>query len=132
MLTSKIHAFTMIIGFFVLIFGFFTARYLKKKRWWLKMHKSLGISGASFTMLGFFLIVSHLLLSGRPCFTHWHGYVGLVIAFFAVIMPAIGFIQLKIRNTALKIRPIHRFSGWIMLMAMLINIILGMRMAGIL
>jgi hypothetical protein len=47
-------------------------------------------------------------------------------------MPALGFIQLKMGKAAGKIRPVHRFFGWIMLMAMLINIVLGMRMTGIL
>jgi hypothetical protein len=131
MLTSNIHAVIMITGFIILIFGFFTARYLKKKRWWLKMHRSLGVSGASMTMLGFFVIVFHLLFSGRPFLTQSHGYAGLMIALFAVVMPVLGFIQLKIGKAAGKIRPIHRFLGRIMLMAMFINIILGMLIAGI-
>ncbi|MCX5806464.1 MAG: hypothetical protein NT010_10425 [Proteobacteria bacterium] len=131
MMPSDIHVALMITGFFVLFFGFFTARFMKKKRWWLKMHESLGVFGAFLTMLGFFIIVFHISLSGRPYFTQSHGYVGIMIALLAVIMPTLGFIQLKIRMVAGKIRPIHRFFGWIMLMAMFINIILGMYMAGI-
>ena len=131
MLTSNIHAALMIIGFFILFSGFVTARYMKRKRWWLKAHKAFGVSGASLTMLGFFIIVFYLLLSGRPYFTLLHGYVGLAIILLAFVMPALGFIQLKIRNIAGKIRPIHRFFGWIMLVAMFINIILGMYAAGI-
>jgi hypothetical protein len=131
MLMINIHAVLMIAGFLILLCGFITARYMKKKRWWLKAHRFLGVSGASLTILGFFLIVFNLLLSGRPCFTMLHGYMGLVIALLAFVMPALGFMQLKIRKIAGKIRPIHRFFGWIMLTTMFINIILGMRIADI-
>ena len=131
MLTNNIHAAMMITGFFILLSGFFTARYMKMKRWWLKAHRSLGVSGASLTIIGFFVIVFHLLFSGRPIFTMLHGYAGLAIALLAVIMPILGFMQLKIGKSAGKIRPIHRFFGWIMLITMFINIILGMRVTGI-
>lgn len=132
MLLSNIHAGSMVIGFFILFSGFLTARYLKRKRWWLKTHKALGISGALLTILGFFAIVFHISINGGPHFTESHAYVGLVIVIFAFVMPALGFIQLKMGKAAGKIRPVHRFFGWIMLMAMLINIVLGMRMTGIL
>jgi hypothetical protein len=131
MLISNVHAVLMITGFFVLFSGFFTARFMKSKRWWLKAHRLLGVSGASLTIIGFFVIVFHLLLSGRPFFALLHGYVGIVIALLAVIMPVLGFIQLKIRRIAGKVRPVHRFSGRVMLVMMFVNIILGMRLAGI-
>ncbi len=131
MLTSNIHAVLMITGFFVLLFGFFTARYMKMKRWWLKAHRSLGVSGASLTILGFFVIVFYLLFSERPIFTMLHGYAGVVIALLSITMPVLGFMQLKIRKAAGKIKPVHRFFGWIMIVMMFINIILGMRVAGI-
>jgi hypothetical protein len=60
-----------------------------------------------------------------------HGYAGIVIALLSIAMPVLGFMQLKIRKFAGKIRPIHRFFGWIMIIMMFINIILGMRIAGI-
>ncbi|MCX5813168.1 MAG: hypothetical protein NT178_11585 [Proteobacteria bacterium] len=132
MLLSGIHAGFMIIGFFILFFGFLVARYMKRKNWWLKTHRALGVSGALLTMLGFIAIVFDLLSSGRFLFTLRHGYVGIVIVMLAVVMPVLGFIQLKKRKAVVRIRPIHRFLGWIMLMAMFINIIIGMNIVGIL
>jgi heme A synthase len=132
MLLSGIHAGFMIIGFFILLAGFFTARFMKSKRWWLKTHRTLGVYGSSITILGFLAILFHLLFPGRPHFTQSHAYLGLAIVILAFVMPALGFIQLKIGKAAGKIRPMHRLFGWIMLMAMLINIVLGMLIADIL
>jgi hypothetical protein len=129
MLLGDIHAVLMFIGFLILFIGFFTARYMKRKNWWMKAHRTLGLSGASLTMLGVFAIVFNLLFFEHPHFTLLHAYVGLMIAMLAAIMPTLGFMQLKIRKAAGRIRPIHRLFGWIMLAAMIVNIILGISMA---
>jgi hypothetical protein len=125
---GDIHAALMIIGFFILLFGFFTVRYMKRKNWWLKVHRALGVSGALLIILGFIAIVFNFLFFGRPHFILLHAYMGLAIVILAVVMPTLGFIQLKIRKITAKIRPTHRFLGRIMLMAMLINILLGIYM----
>lgn len=128
---AYVHAGLMSIGFLLLFFGFVLARYMKRKRWWLKVHRVFGVSGASLTLLGFFIVVLRIYLAGRPHFTIAHAYVGLVIVILALMIPVLGFMQFKIREVSGKIRPIHRFSGWLILILMMINIVLGMHAAGI-
>jgi len=49
------HVLLVTTGVVVMLGGMLTARFMKKKNWWLKTHKSLAISGALLTVSGFIL-----------------------------------------------------------------------------
>lgn len=131
MLPGDIHGGLMIAGFLVLFLGFLTARLMKKKKWWLKAHQTFGLFGVSLTILSFIVIVYRFSFFNLSQYKLLHVYAGLVIVILTAAMPVLGFMQLKIRKAAGKIRPMHRSIGWIILIAMFINITLGIFMADI-
>jgi len=50
----RTHAGLMLIAFGLVVGGFLVARIARKKRWWLKFHRALGIIGTSAMVLGLF------------------------------------------------------------------------------
>ena len=46
------HAASMILGLALLTTGMLVARYRKARKGWLPLHKALGLSGATFALLG--------------------------------------------------------------------------------
>ncbi|MCX8110976.1 MAG: cytochrome b561 domain-containing protein [Syntrophorhabdaceae bacterium] len=125
------HGFLMFIGFVAMIVGFITARFMKKKTWWLRLHKIVNIVGASSTFGGIIVMVIYISLTGGGHFNTIHAYLGFFIGFLSVITPVIGFLQIKAVRTRIKFRPIHRFSGRLLIILMFINIIMGLRIAGV-
>jgi len=126
-----LHAFFMIAGFMFMTSGFVTARFLKGRLWWLKIHKMLGIHGVFLIIAGFCLEIIHLSLIGAGHFNVPHANIGLIIVVMSVLLPLLGFMQFKFREYASKIRFFHRWSGRILLALMGINIVSGLYTAGI-
>ena len=62
------HALLVTTGFVVMLGGMLTARYMKRKSWWLKAHKTLGISGA-------LLIISGVIVAVYMVLTHSDTYL---------------------------------------------------------
>jgi hypothetical protein len=52
-----------------------------------------------------------------------HSYLGFTIATLAIFTPLLGFIQFRMRDKRMRI--IHRWSGRITIVLMLVNIIAG-------
>lgn len=126
-----IHSALMFIGFIFMIIGVFSARFLKKMKWWLKLHKTMNIIGALSTIIGIALMTSYISYTGSKHFNHIHSYLGFFVGFLSVITPLIGFVQLKALKSKIKFRPIHRFLGRLLIISMIFNILLGLRFAGI-
>jgi len=125
------HSLFMIAGFTIMIAGFITARFLKIKIWWLRLHKVLGISGVCFVLLGLCFVVIHLSLINAGHFTVPHTHLGLIVVFLSLVTPIMGLMQIKMYGMAVKIRTFHRWSGRTLLILMGINIISGLYTAGI-
>jgi cytochrome b561 len=118
------HALLVFSGLLLLFAGMICARYMKKKRWWLKAHKTLGIGGAASTLTGIALAVYMVSASGGlipPA--GLHAYIGITVSFMVLFTPFMGFVQLKKRDK--RLRSIHRWSGRITIALMIINVYLG-------
>lgn len=131
MLLTYVHASFMVAGFIFVVAGFITARFLKRKMWWLKLHKILGISSACCVLAGVCFESIHLSLISAGHFNVAHAYFGILIVVLSLITPSMGLIQIKIHGIASKIRPLHRWSGRVIILLMGINIISGLYTAGI-
>jgi len=129
-LLLRTHAALMILAFCIMLVGAVIARLMKKKTWWLKVHRSLGITGAIFIIVALFAIVLQITLTERAHFRVVHSWIGFVAFVFTVLTPTLGILHLKVRNIAARLRNFHRWSGRVTLCLLLINIILGLLMMG--
>ena len=126
------HAGIMILALCIMLFGAIIARFMKKKAWWLKVHRSLGITGAILFLMALFAIAIQITLTERTHFRVVHSWIGIIAFGFAVLTPTSGILRFKARNMAAKLRNPHRWSGRITLCLMFINIFLGLSMLGFL
>lgn len=105
------HAGFMIIGFLSMATGASVAMFMRRKRWWLRVHKGAGFLGTFCILAGFAAAVSMVALSSGEHFRITHHYAGLVTAACAVLTPFLGIVQFKVKNQAARIGSIHRWSG---------------------
>lgn len=131
MVLEYLHALFMVIGFSVMTAGFVSVRFFKRKSWWLKLHKNLGISSVFLLLTGLCFEIIHLSLIGAGHFNVLHARLGLIIVFLSLITLIMGLMQIKMHRTAKKIRPFHRWSGRVLIMLMFINIISGLYTLGL-
>ena len=126
----RTHAGLMILALCIMLTGAIIARFMKKKAWWLKVHRSLGITGAILFLMALFAIALQITLTERAHFRVFHSWIGIVAFGFAVLTPTLGILQFKARNMAARLRSPHRWSGRVTLCLMFINILLGLSMLG--
>jgi cytochrome b561 len=133
-LLYRVHAVLMSIAFALLFVGMFFPRYLKKKKWWLKTHRRLGISGTVIGVVGIgistFMIFQTTGVHLRVPHS-WFGFLTIVLIIFS---PFLGHFMLKIRKNparAKKARAVHRWIGRVTLLFMAVTIVLGLLQAGI-
>jgi uncharacterized iron-regulated membrane protein len=127
-----IHGGFMVAGFSLLVAGFTVARFLRKKRFWLKAHRALGLSGASLIGLGFSTALYMVSGFGGEHFAVLHAHVGAVTVFLSAMTPVLGQLQFVLRSRAAEIRIWHRWSGAMTLLMVFLTILSGLVQAGVL
>jgi hypothetical protein len=127
-----IHAAFMVVGFILMIIGITISKVFKKKKWWLKTHKMLGILGAVFSVAGLVMAFIMVSLGSGVHFRVPHAYFGILAIIFAILAPSLGLAQFKIKKNKAKIRFAHRWVGRIAATLMLVNILIGLTLVGIL
>jgi hypothetical protein len=127
-----IHAALMVIGFILMIVGITIAKVFKKKKWWLKTHKRLGILGAVFSVAGLVMAFIMVSLGSGVHFRVLHAFLGVLVIIFAILAPSLGLAQFKVKKNKAKIRFTHRWVGRIAAVLMLLNIIMGLILVEIL
>jgi len=85
-----VHGGFMVTGFSLMVAGFTVARFLRKKRFWLRAHRALGLSGASSIGLGFLTALYMVSDFGGDHFAVLHAYVGAVTVFLSAMTPTLG------------------------------------------
>lgn len=116
-------------GFALLLSGWLVARYAKRRRWWLRAHRGLAYGGVFLVYAGF---MAMFLWKTGGHFQVPHAWLGAAVLALAVAAPVLGNLQFVLRGKAKEIRAAHRFSGRVTLTLMGINILSGLRLAGIL
>jgi hypothetical protein len=130
-----VHGSFMSVSFLMLLVGMLFPRYFKRKRWWLKSHRRIGIAG---TVIGVAGIAVAVYMVRRTAGVHLrvvHSWFGLATIILLVFSPFFGHFMLKIRKVprrAKQARAAHRWIGRTALLAMAATIVLGLRQAGIL
>jgi len=134
-LLYPVHAVLMATAFVLLFLGIFFPRYLKRKKWWLKMHRRIGIAGGTIGVAGVAMAVYMIFQTTRVHLQVLHSYVGLITIILIVFTPFLGHFMLKIRKApgrAKRARAFHRWVGRVTLLFMAATIVLGLFQAGIL
>jgi hypothetical protein len=119
------HAVFMCIGFLFLLTGFIIVRFMKRKAWWLKIHRLWGMLGGSCAALGSCAVVLDIALAGGQHLRIPHSYIGIVAVVLVITVSVLGFMQFRFREHIQAIKRLHIWSGRITLVLMFINIMLG-------
>lgn len=127
-----VHGGFMVAGFSLMAAGFAAARLLRKKPFWLKAHRALGLAGTSSIGLGFLTALNMVSDFGGEHFAVLHANVGVVTVFLSLMTPALGQLQFVFRSRAAEIRTWHRWSGAMTLLMVFLTILSGLVQAGIL
>ncbi|HAJ25786.1 MAG TPA: hypothetical protein DCG53_00810 [Syntrophus sp. (in: bacteria)] len=131
MSTFYIHVFFMTAGLLAMTAGVGIARFLRQKRWWLKIHRAAGITGAVCLSAGVAAAVVMVSLSGDGQFKVPHAWLGLATFLCAITAPTLGHLQFKIRSKIQQFRLWHRRTGFAALLLALMSVLSGLVVAGI-
>jgi hypothetical protein len=121
------HVMMVSIGFISLAGGAFTARYLKQRKGWVVLHKNLALIGVGFVLAG--LSIAAYMVSfymGTYFIRETHAYLGAGVFGFVIITPLLGLFQFRSKDK--RIRSMHRWSGRITIVLMLLTIFAGTSM----
>jgi len=121
-----IHAALMGGALVLLAAGVSIVMLLRKKRWWFKAHRMLGVLGAVSMILGW--IAAGVMLAGGG--TSTHASVGLTAILLAVVTAVLGLLQFQTKKKPIRI--IHHWTGRATVLLQALNIALGLRLVGIL
>jgi hypothetical protein len=126
------HVSLMVTGFLLMAAGVGIAMFLRQKRWWLKFHKTIGVTGVACLVAGFATAVAMVSQSGDGQFKAPHAWMGLATLLVAVAAPIVGQLQFKIRSKTQPLRLAHRWAGRVTLAMTFLAALSGLRIAGIL
>jgi|OpeIllAssembly_1097287.scaffolds.fasta_scaffold2416700_1 hypothetical protein len=127
-----IHAALMTAGFIVVLSALIVAMTQRRERWWLKIHKSIGLTGGSFMVLG--AITAVTAVASTPEGHHLrtpHSWLGALTVAVAIITPALGLLQFRIPGKAATLRFAHRLFGRLLNLMAPFAILLGLLVAEI-
>jgi len=126
-----VHAFFMTAGLLAMTAGVSVARFLRRKQWWLKIHRTAGITVVVCLSAGFAAAIVMVSQSGGGQFKIPHAWLGLVTVLCTVAAPTLGYLQFKIRSKIQQLRLWHRRTGYAALTMTLLSVLSGLVIAGI-
>jgi hypothetical protein len=128
-----IHASLMAAGFLFVFSALIVAMTQRRKRWWLRIHRAIGLTGGSLLLLGAVAAVGAVAsMPGGHHLRTPHTWLGAVTIMTALVVPVLGLLQFRLRAKAGTLRTFHRYCGRFLVGAALVAILLGLRLTGIL
>jgi hypothetical protein len=127
-----IHAALMATGFLFIFTALVVAMTQRRKRWWLRIHKAIGLTGGSLILLG--AVTAVAAVASTPEGHHLrtpHTWLGVLTVLVAVITPTIGLLQFRLPRKTETLRVVHRLFGRLLNLIAPVAIFLGLRVAGI-
>lgn len=121
------HNITLSIAFIMMLFAMYVARYMKRKRWWLKLHRRLMIIGVVLSVLGILAVEYIIFRAGGAHFRISHSWLGMIAIVLLVINPFYGRLILRsARERKPFFKVVHRWIGRLALATTLATIIYGL------
>lgn len=124
------HGALMGAGWVMAVAAILIAATQRKKQWWLRFHRGLGLSAGVLILSGAAVAVTAVTITGGEHLRSPHTWLGAPTVAVAVATPLLGFLQFKIRGRAESLRAYHRFGGRLLAVAALITLLLGLRLTG--
>ena len=127
-----IHAALMAAGFLFFFSALIVAMTQRRKRWWLRIHRAIGLSGAALMLLG--AVTAVAAVASTPDGHHFrtpHTWLGVLTVSAAITAPLLGLLQFRIPKKAETIRAVHRLFGRLLNLISPIAMLLGLRVAEI-
>jgi len=125
------HALPLVLSFLLMSAGMLMARFGKKNKSWLALHKLLGISAALLGLVGLGLGIRMVALSGGGHLRVPHAWIGAAALVIVAAAPLLGQGIFWAKKGKAQIRMAHRWVGRGNGLAMALTIVLGMLQAGL-
>ncbi|MFH2114510.1 MAG: cytochrome and DOMON domain-containing protein [Spirochaetota bacterium] len=126
------HALPLILSFILMTAGMLVARYGKKNRKWLTIHKPLGAGGSLLGIVGLGFGMRMVAMSTGMHFRVPHAWLGATALVLAGAAPILGQAMFKVKNHKAEVRKTHRLVGRLAIFLMALTIISGLFQSGIL
>ncbi len=127
-----LHAAFMVAGLALFMAGIVIARFMRKKPWWLRGHRALGICGISSMILGLAMAIYMVAESGEEHFEVLHAYIGAIVIFSSQAVAVLGRLQFAMKNRRTAIQGAHRWAAAMTLILFSLNILSGLVLTGVL
>lgn len=131
-LLLPIHGAAMSASFVLLAAGMLFPRFFKHRKWWLKIHRRVGVVGGILGVVGVGLATYTIARTTGVHLRLPHSWIGLVTVVLIVVTPVYGQLMLKIRKNTKRLRAVHRWLGRVTLLCMAATIVLGLFVLGVL
>jgi len=125
------HLSLMIAAALCLIAGIGMAMFRRKKKTWLKWHKSFNTAGFCLLATGAAMAFANVVITGGRHLAWLHQWIGLTAFILAAITLSLGYYSFKAANKP-AVRAAHRWIGRLSGLAILSALTLGLIMIGIL
>jgi hypothetical protein len=125
-----VHMVLMIVAAICFTAGIASAMFLRKKSYWLKMHKKLNSTGFFLLVTSAVMAFTNILINDGTHFHGLHQLIGLSALILTSVTLLFGFYSFKAANK-IATRTAHRWLGRISFLLILTVLILGLILAGI-
>jgi cytochrome b561 len=125
------HLSLMIAAALCLIAGVGTAMFGRKKKFWLKWHKSFNTIGFCLFAAGATMAFANVMTSAGHHLAGSHQWIGLIAFILTCITVSLGYYSFKAANKPAALS-LHRWIGRLSGLAILSALTLGLMMIGIL
>jgi hypothetical protein len=127
-----LHACLMGAGFLLALTALLIAMTQRQKRWWLRVHRIVGLTGTAAMLLGFAAAVAAIATSHEAHhFRSPHTWIGALTVSLALGAATLGLLQFRIPAKTAGFRTLHRLAGRIVNLTTPIAVLLGLRAAEI-
>ena len=124
------HVSLMAAGTLFVFAAVLIAKTLRRKPWWLRIHRILGVSGTVLIFSGAAAAITLVALSSGEHLRTPHTWLGALTVVAAGVTPVLGLLQFRLRAKAATIRLLHKGSGRITAISLLASLLLGLRLTG--
>jgi hypothetical protein len=125
------HALPLVLSFLFMTTGMLIARYGKKNRSWLAIHRPMGIIAGLLGLVGLVLGIRMVALDGGAHLRVLHAWVGAATLVAVAAAPLLGQGMFWAKKGKAEIRKAHRLIGRAAILLMALTIVLGLLQAGI-
>lgn len=126
------HALPLVLSLLLMTSGMLVARYGKKNKRWLSIHKPLGGAAGILALAGLGLGIRMVALGSGIHLRVPHTWIGIVALAASAAAPLLGQAMFRVKKGKAEIRRAHRWTGRAAILLMALTILSGLLQAGIL